>query len=92
MNRKDIDALTGSTPHTGTLRYIWDGTGRNGAALPPGTYRVYVEASLRWENRALYEAGVELGGKPAEIRAGVQYFGTAADERGMIGPVTVRTR
>jgi hypothetical protein len=92
MNRQSLDALTGPTPRPGVLRYTWNGTGQNGAALPPGTYQVWVEASLRRENRVLYQAAVELGGGPAEIEAEPQYFGTGTAERGMIGPVTIRVR
>jgi hypothetical protein len=92
MDRKEINALTGPTPGSGVLRYTWDGTGRDGAALSPGTYRVYLEATLRQENRVLYSAPVQLGGGPAEIQAVAQYFGTGTAERGMIGPVTIRVR
>jgi hypothetical protein len=92
MSRQSLDALTGPTPGDGALRYAWNGTGQNGGRLPPGTYQVYVEATLRRENRVLYQAAVELGGGPAEIEAEAQYFGTGTAERGMIGPVTIRVR
>jgi hypothetical protein len=90
LGRREIDAFTGATPRSGNLRYLWDGTGPDGAAVPPGLYRVFVEGSLRWENRVLYRADVELGGASAEVRAAAEYFGDSAGERGMLGPVTVR--
>jgi hypothetical protein len=92
MTQERIDALTTPTPRPGLLRYTWDGTGQDGAALPQGTYQVYLEATLRRENRVLYQAAVELGGGPAEIKAEAQYFGTGTAEREMIGPVTIRVR
>ena len=90
MKAQSLDALTGPTPGAGVLRYTWNGTGQN--ALPPGIYRVYVEATLRRENRVLYQAAVELGGGPAEIEAEAQYFGTGTAERGMIEAVRIRVR
>jgi len=113
MDKTRIDAITGPTPKNGTLCYNWDGKDSMGQTLANGEYRVFVEATLRNENRVLYTAVVKLGeksritvkikgdmrneaavnvkldeskGQPA---AQVQYFGTSAAERGMIGPVTV---
>ncbi|MDR2633320.1 MAG: DUF2271 domain-containing protein [Treponema sp.] len=90
MNQAQIDAFTGVTPRAGSLRYQWDGTDQKGAPVPPGTYQVYVEASLRGENRVVYQAPVEIGGGAREIQAQVRYFGTSQAERNMIGPVTVQ--
>ncbi|MDR3162031.1 MAG: DUF2271 domain-containing protein [Spirochaetaceae bacterium] len=92
MSRQGIDAFTAPTPRPGTLRYTWDGTGVDGAALPPGTYQVFLEATLRRENRVLYQAAVELGGAAAEIAAEPRYFGTGTAERDMIGQVAIRVR
>ncbi|MDR2393216.1 MAG: DUF2271 domain-containing protein [Treponema sp.] len=90
MNQAQIDAFTGATPPAGSLNYQWDGTDQKGAAVPPGTYQVYVEASLRGENRVVYQALVEIGGGSREIQAQARYFGNSRGERNMIGPVTVR--
>ena len=88
MSKPQIDALTGPTPNGGALRYYWDGTDSAGRAVPAGEYRVFVEATLRTENRVLYTAAVKLGEK-GQVTAQAQYFGSGAAERGMIGPVTV---
>jgi hypothetical protein len=50
---------------------------------------VYVEATLRAENRVLYSCPVQLGGKGGEARVQTEYFGTGAAERGMIGNLKV---
>jgi hypothetical protein len=88
MNKSQIDALTGSTPRGGTLRYVWDGTNQAGLAAATGSYRVFVEATLRNENRVLYTADITLGESGA-VTPQPRYFGNAAAERGMIGQVTV---
>jgi hypothetical protein len=88
MNKSRIDALTGATPRSGTLRYVWDGTSEAGLAAAAGTYRVFVEATLRNENRVLYTADITLGESGA-VTPQPRYFGNGTAERGMIGQVTV---
>ena len=89
MNKTQIDALTGPTPKSGSLRYIWDGTDNTGRAVSAGEYRVLVEATLRGENRVLYTAVINLGEKGRTVTAQAQYYGSSTAERTMIGPVTV---
>jgi hypothetical protein len=88
MNKSQIDALTGSTPRGGNLRYVWDGTNQAGLAAAAGGYRVFVEATLRDENRVLYTADITLGESGA-VTPPPRYFGNGAAERGMIDRVTV---
>jgi len=92
MAKKDIDAFTGATPRTGTQNYRWDGTDKNGNRLAAGEYRVFLEATLRGENRVLYSATVTLGSgsdSPAEAQVRTEYFGNSTSERGMIEGVRV---
>jgi hypothetical protein len=89
MNKTQVDALTGATPKSGNLRYVWDGTDAMGRSLPAGEYRVLMEAALRNENYVLYTAVVKLGER-GQVTAQARYFGSSTKERGMIGPVTVR--
>ena len=88
MNKTQVDAITGPTPQSGNLRYVWDGTDSAGRAVSAGEYRVLVEATLRNENHVIYTAAVKLGEK-GQTTAQAQYFGSDTAERGMIGPVTV---
>lgn len=88
--RESVEAVAGATPKTGEFSCRWDCTDGAGNVIPPGIYRIYVEGTLRWENRVLYTAEVAVGGEPGEATAQVQYFGEDEKERGMIGPVAVR--
>ena len=97
MSKAQVDAITGPTPKSGTLRYSWDGKDYTGKEVKAGEYRVYVEATLRDENQVLYMAIVILGesGKVSfdtESNAKAQYFGANIKERKMIGPVTVTSK
>jgi hypothetical protein len=89
MGKAQIDAFTGATPRTGNLSYRWDGTNQAGEALPPGEYRIFLEASLRSENRALYSAPVQLGASSGPVELQPQYFGKDTKVRAMISGVTV---
>ena len=88
MNKSQIDALTGPTPRGGNLSFAWDGTNQAGLAAAAGAYRVFVEATLRNEDRVLYTADITLGESGA-VTPQPRYFGNGTAERGMIGQVTV---
>ena len=93
LNKKDVDALTGATPRTGTLIYSWDGLDKNMKPVPAGLYRVFLEATLRADDRVLYSADFVLGsGSPANAILKTEYFGSGTKERGMIGDVKVTTK
>ena len=93
MSKKDIDAFSGATPKAGTMNYRWDGTDKNGNRVAPGEYRIFLEATLRAENRVLYSALITLGSaSPIEAEVRSLYFGSSDKERGMIENVKVTYR
>lgn len=89
-----VDAITAPTPGSGVLRYSWDGKDGTGKNLPAGDYKIFVEASLRNENRAVYIADIKLGGVKSgaqtEVKPQPKYFGENKEERGMISAVSVK--
>jgi len=92
MDKKAIDAFSGATPRNGTLIYRWDGTDKNGIPAAHGEYQVFIEGTLKDDNKVLYSAPVTLGsGKDFNIETapGPQYSGSRTQERGMIGNVKV---
>lgn len=89
MSKGQVDAFTGATPRTGVLSYRWDGTNQAGEALSPGEYRVFLEASLRNENRVLYSATVQLGASSGPVEIQPRYFGNDTKVRAMISNVRV---
>ncbi len=96
-NMADVDAVTGPTPKAGEQSFIWDCTDASGAPVPAGTYKYFVEGSLRWKNRVLYSGEIGVGGGAAESEAQAEYFYEASEdqpaldasavESGMIGAV-----
>ena len=88
MNKAQVDALTGPTPKSGSVRYVWDGKDSAGRPVPAGEYRVLVEATLRGESSVLYTALIKLGER-GTVKPQARYSGSDTKERGMIGQVTV---
>jgi hypothetical protein len=87
LNKKDIDAFTGATPRTGIQTCRWDGRDLKGGTVPAGEYRLFLEASLRDDNRVIYRAPFTLGNgadNPVEAEVKAEYFGSSSKERGMI--------
>ena len=60
MSANEVDAVSGPTPAAGVQSYTWDLTGADGEAVPPGTYTVFVEGTLRWKNRVIYSGVIHI--------------------------------
>ncbi len=97
-NMTRVDAITGPTPQVISHSYIWDCRGAGGGPVPDGTYRFFVEGSLRWKNRVLFTGEIEVGGDAATVEAKAEYFyegsvdqpalDASAEENSMIPSVT----
>lgn len=98
MEKAEIDAITGPTPKSGTLSYVWDLKDESGNRVAPGKYTFCVEGSLRWKNRVLYSGTIEVGDSQAAAQAEAKYFYEASadqqaltdqsPENAMLGKVT----
>jgi hypothetical protein len=96
MTTAQVDAVSGATPRTSAVEYVWDGTNTGGTAVPNGSYVIVLEGTLRWGNQVYYRAPIALGQGAATPQVSTEY---AADperpladaDRAMIGNVTVRT-
>ena len=99
MVDSEVDAISGATPTTGPLTYIWDLKDAGGNTVPSGDYVIFVEGTLRWKNFVIYSAVITLGNDPDTVSAvaefhfegGGRYEELTAGslETSMIGPVTV---
>ncbi|NLI53422.1 MAG: DUF2271 domain-containing protein [Clostridiales bacterium] len=77
----DVDAITGATPKSGALRFVWDLTDADGERVPDGTYRFFVEGTLRWKNQVLFSGELTLDGSAASAEATPQYAFEASPEQ-----------
>lgn len=77
---KDVDAITSATPKSGSLEYSWDLTDASGARVPDGTYRYYVEGTLRWKNSVLFTGEITLDTSATSSQANAEYTYAASDD------------
>jgi len=80
LGSTDFDAVAGATPKSGPQVYVLDC-----ADIAPGSYRFFVEGTLRWKDNVLYTGEIEIGGAYAFAEA-IPEFDCEDDapERGMI--------
>ena len=63
-----LDAVTGATPqNSGIQTFTWDFTDENGKAVPQGTYKVKVEATLFFDSDIIYTGTFTTKDKPGNI-------------------------
>lgn len=85
MTSKQVDAMTGATPHTGVLTYTWDGTDDNGNRVPAGTYNFFVEGTLYWKSRVIYSGELVWGGaQQYSIPVKARHFSPSSVNENMI--------
>ncbi|MPN38991.1 hypothetical protein SDC9_186516 [bioreactor metagenome] len=75
------DGVSGATPKSGSVRYIWDLTDQSGARVADGTYMFYVEGTLRWKNQVLYAGELVLDGNATTAEATAEYTYAASDDQ-----------
>jgi hypothetical protein len=65
---QQLDAVTGATPQSsGTQTFTWDFTDEQGKAVPQGTYKVKVEATLIFDSDIVYTGIFSTKDKPGNI-------------------------
>jgi hypothetical protein len=85
---QQIDAISGATPDSGHLVYIWDGLDRNGNRVPSGEYRFIVAANLRWNSKVLFSGIFDTGDGAQNVMTDREFCGGFTAERNMIANLT----
>jgi hypothetical protein len=80
--QKDIDAVSGATPPSGTYTVTWDLKDRNGKPVAPGIYRYVVEGTIYMENAVLWAGTIRTGGAKDETKAAASYTPAGAERQG----------
>lgn len=84
--RAEADAVSGATPKSGALRYVWDLTDENGVRVLEGTYTFVVEGTLRWKNQVLYSGTITLNGAATTAEGSAEYTFAASDDAPALTP------
>jgi rhodanese-related sulfurtransferase len=101
LSDEQIDSISGATPKSATLTYIWDLTDEKGEPVKmDGKYKFFIEGSLRWKNRVLYSGDIGLNIGETNLEPSVEYFyenspgagalTAASPEHAMISAVKVK--
>lgn len=65
---QQLDAVTGATPLSGGIQtFTWDFTDQQGKAVPQGTYKVFVEATLFFDSIITYSGTFSTKDKKGDI-------------------------
>jgi hypothetical protein len=83
---KEADAVSGATPKSGKLSYVWDLTDQNGVRVQNGIYTFVVEGTLRWKNQVLYSGTITLNGEAATAEGSAEYTFAASDDAPALTP------
>jgi hypothetical protein len=82
----DVDAASGATPKAGDVSFVWDMTDESGARVADGTYKFFVEGTLRWKNQVLYAGEITLDGSATTAEATGEYTYAASDDSPVLTP------
>ena len=87
MSDEAIDGVTGATPQSGRQTFSWDMKDAQGRAVPSGTYKVYVEATMFNQSIVTYTGSFSTKDKAGAIK--LSFSETERDEQhaGMIRDV-----
>ncbi len=66
---QQLDAVTGATPKvSGVQTFTWNFTDQQGRAVPQGTYKVFIEATLYQASDIIYTGTFSTRDKAGEVR------------------------
>ena len=84
LSPKDLDAVSGATPKSGTYSLVWHLLDSKGKLVPLGTYRYFVEGNIYWENRVLWSGSITIGGQAQASQAEPSYNPADAEKLGTL--------
>lgn len=84
----EIDAVTGATPSNGKHSYTWDGNDAKGNYVTKGTYKIFVEGTLYWSSRVLYQGSFNYGGQAQSFTLSPTFTSDDETNRNMLTNIT----
>ncbi len=91
-SKERVDAISGATPKSSYLSYIWDCTDQNGNPVPAGTYNFFIEGSTHWKDGILFEGTITLGDHPYIVGPFIKVFTREALNSKMITDVNAEIK
>lgn len=85
---EETDAVTGATPSNGKHSYTWDGKDGKGNYDTKGTYKIFVEGTLYWSSRVLYQGPFNYGGQAQSFTLSSTFTSDDDTNRNMLTDIT----
>lgn len=82
-----LDAISGATPDSGLLKYVWNLTDDDGTAVGNGNYSLVVEATLFGDSEVIFKAPITVGKKEMKVSAIPEYTSHEEKNKNMIKTV-----
>ncbi len=86
-SKKEIDAISGATPKSGSLMYIWDLTDQNGQKVAAGEYKFFVETTVYKESQSVHTGVIDISGEAMTAVAEADYTTDLAKDEAIIADV-----
>lgn len=90
MSDTEVDAFTGATPSNGRHSYTWDGKDDKGNYVKAGTYKIFVEGTLYWSSRVLYQGTFNYGGQDQNVTLTPSFSSDDNTNRDMLTQVSAK--
>lgn len=87
-SQDEIDAISGATPKSGNLMYIWNLTDENGQGVADGEYNFFVEATVYEKSRILFSGTIDISDEDTTVTADAAYTTELAKKEANITGVT----
>ena len=85
---QQLDAVTGATPqNSGTQTFTWDFTDEQGKAVPQGTYKIKVEATLYFDSDIVYTGSFSTKDKAGNVSLTSELTKTDEQHKNMVTDV-----
>lgn len=91
-SREKVDAISGATPKSSYLTYLWDCTDQNGNPVSDGTYKFFIEGNTQWKDRVLFGGTITLGNHPYVVGPFIEDFTREALKSKMITDVNAEIK
>ncbi|UTC78180.1 DUF2271 domain-containing protein [Treponema sp. OMZ 799] len=85
-----IDGISSATPKSGKVQLEWDIKNENGEFVEKGTYKICIEANIKWENTVLFTCEIKIDDKITIGEITEKISGKGYDKQNLITTVEIK--
>jgi hypothetical protein len=84
LPQKELDAISGATPGSGSYKVDWDLRDSKGQLVASGRYRYLIEGNIYWEKRVVWSGIIAVGNQAQLSQAAPVYSPNESQLSGML--------